>query len=883
MPRYDFTSIESRWQKFWQQEKTFRTPGPGDADFDASKPKYYVLDMFPYPSGAGLHVGHPKGYTATDVMARYQRHLGKNVLHPMGWDAFGLPAEQYAIQTGTHPAVTTAKNVDRFREQLQELGLSYDWDREVNTTDPKYYRWTQWIFSKLFEQGLAYEAESPVWWCEELGTVLANEEVIDGLSERGSHPCVKRPLRQWMLKITAYAERLLADLEKLDWPESVKAMQREWIGRSEGAEIQFHVADGDGQPSADEFTVFTTRPDTLFGATFCVLAPEHPLVDKITGADQKQDVQVYREAAASKTDLQRSELQKEKSGVFTGAYAINPLFEEDDPRRKMPIWVADYVLMSYGTGAIMCVPGGDQRDFDFATEYGLPIVQVVAAEPLAVNAPSVDDGFDLVHGMSSIEMVTECYSGSGVMINSGFLDGTPTEEAKPAMIRWLEEQGFGRGRVNYRLRDWLFSRQRYWGEPFPILHGEDGETKLVPAEDLPVSLPVLDDFKPAGALAPPLGRATDWVNVVDETGKVWRRETNSMPQWAGSCWYYLRFMDPNNEAAAWSDAAERYWMPVDLYVGGAEHAVLHLLYARFWHKVLYDCGLVSTDEPFQKLVNQGMVQSYAYKNAKGVLVPADEVQEDGEAYTAKSNGEPVERIVAKMSKSLRNVINPEEVLTEFGADTMRLYEAFMGPITASAPWNPRDLPGVHRFLQRVWRLFVSKDDDGPEIQPSLLTNAEGDIELERAMHRCIEKVSRDLDQMNNNTAIAAMMEFVNEATKRDGVGFSRSQAESFCILLEPFAPHLAEELWSRLGHTESLAYQAWPSFDPAMLVDESVEIPVQINGKLRSKCFVPAGSEKDRAILEAAAREAVAEQLASVEIKKVIAVPGRLVNFVVAG
>ena len=883
MPRYDFTSIESRWQEFWQQEKTFRTPGPGDADFDASKPKYYVLDMFPYPSGAGLHVGHPKGYTATDVMARYQRHLGKNVLHPMGWDAFGLPAEQYAIQTGTHPAVTTARNVNRFREQLQELGLSYDWDREVNTTDPKYYRWTQWIFSKLFEQGLAYEAEIPVWWCEELGTVLANEEVIDGLSERGSYPCVKRPLRQWMLKITAYAERLLADLEKLDWPESVKSMQREWIGRSEGAEIQFHVADGEGLATDDEFTVFTTRPDTLFGATFCVLAPEHPLVDKITGADQKEAVQVYREAAASKTDLQRSELQKEKTGVFTGTYAINPLFESGDPRRTMPIWVADYVLMSYGTGAIMCVPGGDQRDFDFATEYGLPIVQVVAAEPLAVNAPSVDHGFDLVHGMSSIEMVTVCYAGAGVMINSGFLDGTPTEEAKPAMIRWLEEQGYGRGRVNYRLRDWLFSRQRYWGEPFPILHGEDGTTQLVPAEDLPVSLPVLDDFKPAGALAPPLGRATDWVKVVDADGKVWRRETNSMPQWAGSCWYFLRFMDPHNDEAAWSEAAEKYWMPVDLYVGGAEHAVLHLLYARFWHKVLYDCGLVSTDEPFQKLVNQGMVQSYAFKNANGALVPADEVKEVGEGYIASKSGEPVERIIAKMSKSLRNVINPEEVLTEFGADTMRLYEAFMGPITASAPWNPRDLPGVHRFLQRVWRLFVSKDEDGPEIQPSLLTNAEGELELERAIHRCIEKVSRDLDQMNNNTAIAAMMEFVNEATKREGVGFSRSQAERFCILLEPFAPHLAEELWARIGHSESLAYQPWPSFDPAMLLAESIEIPVQINGKLRSKCFVPAGSERDRAVLEAAAREVVAEQLAKVEIKKVIAVPGRLVNFVVVG
>jgi len=885
MPRYDFTSIESRWQEFWQRDKTFRTPGPGDADFDASKPKYYVLDMFPYPSGAGLHVGHPKGYTATDIMARYQRHLGKNVLHPMGWDAFGLPAEQYAIQTGTHPAVTTAKNVNRFREQLQALGLSYDWDREVNTTDPDYFKWTQWIFSKLFDQGLAYEAESPVWWCEELGTVLANEEVIDGRSERGGHLCVKRPLRQWMLKITAYAERLLADLDKLDWPESVKAMQREWIGRSEGGEIEFVVADDDGAATSSAFTVFTTRPDTLFGATFCVLAPEHPLVDGITGADQKEAVQVYREAAASKTDLERSELQKEKTGVFTGSYAINPAFDEDDPRRLVPIWVADYVLMGYGTGAIMCVPGGDQRDFEFAQEYGLSIVQVVAPEPLAVNEPSVDDGFDLVHGMQSIEIESDgpvCYSGEGRMVNSAWLDGKEIAEAKSEMIAWLEERGKGRARVNYRLRDWLFSRQRYWGEPFPILHGPNGETELVPSQDLPVTLPELDDFKPAGALEPPLGRVKDWVEVVREDGTVWRRETNSMPQWAGSCWYYLRFMDPSNREAAWDDAAEKYWMPVDLYVGGAEHAVLHLLYARFWHKVLYDCGLVSTDEPFEKLVNQGMVQSYAYKDGNGVLVPVDEVEEQGDTYKRSSTGEAVERQVAKMSKSLRNVINPDEVLDEYGADTMRLYEAFMGPITASAPWNPRDLPGVHRFLQRVWRLFVPQEDDGDAIFAQLLRKDDGSDELERSLHRCIQKVGDDLAQMGNNTAIAGMMEFINEATKRKGEGFSRSQAERFCILLEPFAPHLAEELWSRLGNAESLAYQPWPEFDAKMLVADTVEIPVQINGKLRAKAFVPAGQEKDRAAMEAAAREAAAEHLEGAEIRKVVAVPGRLVNFVVA-
>ncbi|MCH2101591.1 MAG: leucine--tRNA ligase [Planctomycetes bacterium] len=882
MPRYDFTSIESRWQEYWQREKTFRTPGPGDANFDASKPKYYVLDMFPYPSGAGLHVGHPKGYTATDIMARYQRHLGKNVLHPMGWDAFGLPAEQYAIQTGTHPAVTTAENVDRFRNQLQALGLSYDWDREVNTTDPKYYRWTQWIFSKLYEQGLAYEAEIPVWWCEELGTVLANEEVIDGLSERGGHPCVKRPLRQWMLKITAYAERLLADLENLDWPESVKAMQREWIGRSEGAEIEFSVAKDSGGAGDHAFMAFTTRPDTLFGATFCVLAPEHPLVDQITGVDQKEAVTVYREAAASKTDLQRSELQKEKSGVFTGAHAINPLFEEDDPRRLMPIWIADYVLMSYGTGAIMCVPGGDQRDYDFATEYGLPVVQVVAPKPLAVNAPGVDRAFDVTHGMGSVEIVTECYSGPGVMVNSGFLDGLSIEEAKSQMVDWLEKRDLGRGRVNFRLRDWLFSRQRYWGEPFPILHGKDGETQMVPNEDLPVTLPELDDFKPAGALEPPLGRAQDWVEVVDADGKVWRRETNSMPQWAGSCWYYLRFLDPQNDEAAWGEKAENYWMPVDLYVVGAEHAVLHLLYARFWHKVLYDCGLVSTDEPFQELVNQGMVQSFAYKDDRGALLPIDEVDEETDPAVRKSDGAAVERIVAKMSKALRNVINPDDVIREYGSDTLRLYEAFMGPVTASAPWNPRDLPGVHRFLQRTWRVFVPKEDDGGEIFASLLSNVAGSDEIERALHRCIEKVSSDVKQMGNNTAIAAMMEFVNEVTKREGQGFGRSQAERFCVLLEPFAPHLAEELWFRLGHVESLAYEPWPEFDLNMLVAESIEIPVQVNGKLRAKAFVPAGQENDRAVLEESAREVVAEHLIGVEVKKVVAVPGRLVNFVVA-
>lgn len=862
MPHYDFTAIESRWQEYWLDNQTFRTPGPGDEGFDASRPKFYVLDMFPYPSGAGLHVGHPKGYTATDLMARYKRHKGFNVLHPMGWDAFGLPAEQYAIQSGTHPAVTTEKNVDRFREQLRGLGLSYDWQREVNTTDPNYYRWTQWIFSKLYEQGLAYEAEVPVWWCEELGTVLANEEVIDGLSERGSYPCVKRPLRQWMLKITAYADRLLDGLDQLEWPDSVKAMQREWIGRSEGAEVRFALADSagntvSGAEDVNGFTVFTTRPDTLFGATFCVLSPEHPLVDQVTLADQQGAVDAYRQAAAAKSDLERAELQKDKTGVFTGAYAINPVFEEGDARRLVPIWIADYVLMGYGTGAIMCVPGGDERDFEFATKYELPIVQVV--QP---------DGDDDPH----------CWTGDGAMIHSQWLDGMRVAEAKAKMIEWLEQRKLGRAKVTYRLRDWLFSRQRYWGEPFPVLHAEDGTIKLVPEEDLPVTLPVLDDFKPAGALEPPLGRAVEWLTVIDADGRAWKRETNSMPQWAGSCWYYLRFLDPHNQGQAWSEEAEKYWMPVDLYVGGAEHAVLHLLYARFWHKVLFDCGLVSTAEPFQKLVNQGMVQSYAFKDARGALVPVDEVEDvDGESYRRKSDGEAVERLVAKMSKSLRNVINPEEVLDQYGADTMRLYEAFMGPITASAPWNPRDLPGVHRFLQRTWRLFVSTQDEDPDIRPELLQDNKGDEGLERALHACIQKVGNDLNAMANNTAIAALMEFVNAATKSEA-SLSHKQAKRFVILLEPFAPHLAEELWARLGCSEVLAYQPWPEFDAAMLVADTVEIPVQINGKLRTRVEVAANADTDA--IESAARDAAAEYLDG-QVRKVVVVPGRMVNFVV--
>ena len=860
MATYDFASIEARWQQRWLEEHTFRTPNPGDEGFDPAKPKYYILDMFPYPSAAGLHVGHPKGYTATDILARYKRHRGFNVLHPMGWDAFGLPAEQYAIQTGTHPAETTAKNVANYRRQLQSLGFSYDWAREINTTDPDYYRWTQWIFGKLYEQGLAYQAEIPVWWCEQLGTVLANEEVIDGRSDRGDYPCVKRPLRQWMLRITAYAERLLNDLQDLDWPDSVKAMQREWIGRSEGAEIRFALEDVDGG-----FTVFTTRPDTLFGATFCVLSPEHPLVDEITTAQQKSDVEVYLQQAATKSDLERSELQKDKTGVFTGAWAINPLFEQGDPRRRMPIWVADYVLMSYGTGAIMCVPGGDLRDHEFAVKYQLPVVPVVEPEPLARNAPHVDPAFDALHCFGDPTVVAECWPGEGIAVNSGFLDGLPTAQAKDKMIKWLEEQEIGRAKVTYRLRDWLFSRQRYWGEPFPILHSTStDETCLVDANDLPVTLPELDDFRPNENGDPPLARAKDWCEVVDADGKVWRRETNSMPQWAGSCWYFLRFCDPTNNQAAWDESIEKYWMPVDLYVGGAEHAVLHLLYARFWHKVLFDCGLVSSKEPFQKLVNQGMVQSFAYKDGRGAMVSIDKVEErNGDFFLGE---EKLERIVAKMSKSLRNVISPDDVIAEYGADTTRLYEAFMGPVIASAPWNPRDLSGVHRFLQRAWRLF----DGG-------FTDTE-DAETERAIHASIKKVSRDLEKMANNTAIASLMEFVNTATKGGG-SITRSQAERFALLLEPFAPHMAEEMWSMCGHPQTCAREAWPEWDESLLAVETVELPIQVNGKLRTRISIAANATEEA--IEAAAVEAAAEHLEGKSVRKVIVVPGRMVNLVV--
>ncbi|HMO50169.1 MAG TPA: leucine--tRNA ligase [Kiritimatiellia bacterium] len=812
MARYPFAELEPKWQRYWDEHRTFRTP----AEPDPAKPKYYVLDMFPYPSGDGLHVGHPEGYTATDITVRYKRMRGFNVLHPMGWDAFGLPAENYAIKTGTHPRETTAKNIDRFRAQLKSLGFSYDWEREVSTTDPEYYRWTQWIFLKLYERGLAYQAEVPVNWCPALGTVLANEEVVNGKSERGGHPVIRKPMRQWMLKITAYAERLLDDLDELDWSESIKEMQRNWIGKSEGAEVDFRVEGLD-----ERIRVFTTRPDTLFGATYMVLAPEHPLVAVITKPEQADAVRAYQQAAAGKSDLERTELQKEKSGVATGAFAINPV-----NRARIPIWIADYVLWGYGTGAIMAVPAHDERDYAFARTFQLPIVEVVSGGDIREAA----------------------YTGDGVLVNSAgpdfSINGLTVPDAKAATIDWLEGQGLGQRKVHYKLRDWLFSRQRYWGEPFPILF-VDGQPKPLPEDALPLQLPEVASYKPSGTGESPLATITDWVNTTDpETGRPALRETNTMPQWAGSCWYYLRFIDPRNAGKPVDPDLERYWMPVDLYVGGAEHAVLHLLYARFWHKVLFDAGVVSTREPFRKLVNQGMI-----------------LGEDNQ----------------KMSKSRGNVINPDHVVKEYGADSLRLYEMFMGPLEQSKPWNMRGVEGVFRFLGRVWRLVVDEETDRLDDR---LTDAEPSPEQWKALHQTIKKVTEDIEGMRYNTAIAAMMEFLNEAYKWEAR--PRGIVEPFILLLSPFAPHLGEELWSRLGSRESLAYQPWPAYRPEYLIEDTVEIAVQVNGKLRGRVVAPRGADPATVLAMAKAEESVRPHLEGKTIRKEIHVPDRLVN-VVAG
>ena len=802
---FDHQQIEKKWQKKWEEEKTFKTiDEPG-------KRKFYALDMFPYPSGAGLHVGHPEGYTATDILARTKRMQGYNVLHPMGWDAFGLPAEQYALDTGNDPADFTKHNIDTFRRQIKALGFSYDWDREVNTTDPEYYKWTQWIFLKLWEKGLAYIDEVAVNWCPALGTVLANEEVIDGKSERGGHPVERRPMKQWMLKITAYGDRLLEDLEELDWPESLKEMQRNWIGRSEGAEVTFSIEGHD-----ETFTVFTTRPDTLFGATYAVLAPEHSFVDKITTAEQRAAVDAYLDKVKTKSDLERTDLAKEKTGVFTGAYAINPANGE-----KMPIWIADYVLVSYGTGAIMAVPAHDERDYEFAKQFDLPIKEVVAG--------------------GNIEK--EAYTGDGDHINSEFLNGLDKTEAISKMIGWLEEKGIGTKKVTYRLRDWLFSRQRYWGEPIPIIHWEDGTMTAVPEEELPLMLPKTTDIRPSGTGESPLANIDDWVNVVDPvTGKKGRRETNTMPQWAGSCWYYLRYIDPKNSEALASSEKLQHWLPVDIYIGGAEHAVLHLLYARFWHKFLYDIGVVPTKEPFQKLFNQGMIL-----------------------------GEGNE----KMSKSKGNVVNPDDILETHGADTLRLYEMFMGPLDASIAWSTNGLDGSRRFLDRIWRLMVEEDG---ELNPKIQENEEASS-LEKVYHQTVKKVTEDYEGLRFNTAISQMMVFINEAYK--ATVLPKVYMEGFVKMLAPVAPHIAEELWEKLGHVgETIAYEAWPAYDEAKLVDDEVEIVVQVNGKVKAKLMVPTGATKESMEEIAMVNEHVKEQIEGKTIRKVITVPGKLVNIV---
>ncbi|MDF4005376.1 leucine--tRNA ligase [Limosilactobacillus fermentum] len=802
---YDHKAIEKKWQRYWKQHKTFK------ATLDKDQKKYYALDMFPYPSGQGLHVGHPEGYTATDVMSRLKRMQGFNVLHPMGWDAFGLPAEQYALKTGHNPADFTNQNVDHFRDQIQSLGFSYDWDREVNTTDPNYYKWTQWIFEQLYKKGLAYEDEIMVNWAPDFmgGTVVANEEVVDGKTERGGYPVYRVPMRQWVLKITAYADRLIDDLDLVDWPESVKEMQRNWIGRSEGASVKFKVVGHDGV----EIEVFTTRADTLFGASYVVLAPENELVDQLTTPEQKAAVDAYKEEASRRSDLERTELSKEKTGVFTGAYVINPVNGE-----QLPIWTADYVLNSYGTGAVMAVPSGDQRDFEFATKFNLPITPVV-------------EGFN----------GEEAYTEDGAHINSGFLDGLNIKEAKAKMVEWLEEHDCGGKKVNYRLRDWIFSRQRYWGEPIPVIHWDDGTTSLVPEDELPLRLPETDNIEPSGTGESPLANIEDWVNVYDENGRHGKRETNTMPQWAGSSWYWLRYTDPTNDKEFASKEALDYWSPVDLYVGGAEHAVLHLLYARFWHKVLYDLGLVPTKEPFMKLVNQGMILG--------------------------SNHE-------KMSKSKGNVVNPDDIVDQYGADTLRLYEMFMGPLEESVPWDEKGLHGANKWVQRVWRLLM---DDNNHLRDRVSTYNDG--KLTKVYNQTVKKVTDDFERMHFNTAISQLMVFVNEAYKVDDLPLE--YMEGFVKMIAPLMPHLAEELWSQFNESETITYQPWPTYDEKALVEDEVEMIVQVNGKVRAKIKMAKDADNKDVEDAALANEHVHSFVDGKDVKKVIVIPNRIVNIVV--
>lgn len=849
MSKYPFSEIEPKWQKFWEENKTFKVSE--DEKYPKNK-RMYVLDMFPYPSAAGLHVGHPEGYTATDIYCRYLRMNGYNVLHPMGYDAFGLPAENYAIKTGTHPKITTNENINHFTQQIKSLGFSYDWDRCVSTCEPEYYKWTQWIFLQLFKKGLAYEAQTPINWCPSCMTGLANEEVKEGRCERCGTQVTHKTIRQWILKITDYADRLDKDLDSLDWPESVKLMQHNWIGKSTGAEVTFTVADKDGKPTEKKLTVYTTRCDTLFGATYMVVSPEHKIVPEITTAEQKTSVEAYIEAAAKKSDLERTDLNKDKTGVFSGSYAINPV-----NGKLIPIWIADYVLISYGTGAIMAVPAHDTRDWEFAKKFNLPIIEVLKSE---------------------VDIQKQAWTEDGLHVNSDFLNGLNKEDAINKMLQFLEEKKIGKKAVNYKLRDWVFSRQRYWGEPIPLIHCPECGTVPVPEEELPLRLPEVKSYQPTGTGESPLAAIDSWVNCkCPKCGGDAKRETNTMPQWGGSCWYYLRYLDPHNQKQFCSPQAEKYWMPVDLYIGGAEHAVLHLLYARFWHKVLYDLGVVSTKEPFQRLVNQGMITSFAFQRANKTLVPVDEVEkrDDGNFYEKKT-GEKLEQIVAKMSKSLKNVVNPDDEIKAYGADSVRMYEMFMGPLTMSKPWSTQGIVGIHRFLEKVWAISekpISDVDISGKLADEKLISAR------KTFAQTVKKVTADTASLNFNTAISQMMIFINEISKLDSV--PKAIWQDFVKILSPYAPHLGEELWHKLGNNESIAYVQWPVVNEDFAKDEEKTIVVMINGKLRGK-FKAAPDSSDETLRSAAENNEDAKKfLEGKTIVKCVIVKDKLVNFVV--
>ena len=849
MSKYPFETIEPKWQKFWEENKTFKAVE--DEKFPKEK-RMYVLDMFPYPSAAGLHVGHPEGYTATDIYCRYLRMNGYNVLHPMGYDAFGLPAENYAIKTGTHPKTTTNANIEHFTKQIKSLGFSYDWDRCVSTCEPNYYKWTQWIFLQLYKKGLAYEAETPINWCPSCMTGLANEEVKDGKCERCGAEVTHKTIRQWILKITDYADRLDADLEGLDWPESVKAMQHNWIGKSTGAEVTFTVADKDGKPTDKNLTVYTTRCDTLFGATYMVVSPEHKIIDSITTPEQSEAVKAYQEEAAKKSDLERTDLAKDKTGVFSGSYAINPV-----NGKLIPIWIADYVLISYGTGAIMAVPAHDDRDWEFAKKFNLPIIEVLKSE---------------------VDVQNQAWTQDGIHVNSEFLDGLNKADAIAKMLEFLEEKKIGRKAINYKLRDWVFSRQRYWGEPIPLVHCPDCGTVPVPEEELPLTLPEVKSYQPTGTGESPLAAINSWVNCkCPKCGKPAKRETNTMPQWGGSCWYYLRYLDAHNENQFCTPEKEKYWMPVDLYIGGAEHAVLHLLYARFWHKVLYDIGVVSTKEPFQRLVNQGMITSFAFQRKNKTLVPVDEVEQKADGkYYEKATGEELEQIVAKMSKSLKNVVNPDDEIKAYGADSVRMYEMFMGPLTMSKPWSTQGIVGIHRFLEKVWAVSEKPMCD---IDISGKLEDKALVSVRKTFAQTVKKVTEDTATLNFNTAISQMMIFINEVSKLPQI--PKVMWSDFVKILSPYAPHLGEELWQKLGNNGTIAYVQWPSFNEDFTKDDSKTIVVMINGKLRDKFEVSAGTAKEELEKLAYATEGARKYMEGKTVVKTVVVQDKLVNIVV--